>query len=305
MAPSFAEATAVKAIDSHTYAVHLDTEWCVGSVPHGGVITSVFLRVAATHFNTTLAAQNQPHTISLHLEFLRRTQEGAGTLTVRDVKLGRQTSTVHISLSQDGREEVVGYLTRSNMHTESGVSLTTKWTLQPAPRPPPVDFAALLAGGEDPNWVEQTDHPFPKFRKVSHRVRNCLPRAGQVLPGVIDQWLRFESGEPFTDESIGFVADHFPSVIVELWHAERHDKPPAFWFPTVVLNLDVKKTLPPEGVEWLFLRVRSTSIKNGRMDLEVVILDMAGEVVALSHHVVLVVGAERNLAARGNGQTKI
>lgn len=269
----------------------------VDVVPHGGVITSVFLRVAATHFSTTLAAQNQPHTISLHIEFLRRTQEGAATLTVRDVKLGRQTSTIQVSLSQEGREEVVGYLTRSNIDTESGLSLKTQWTLQPAPRPPPVDFA-MLAGGEDPNWIEETDKPFPKFRKVSHRVRNFLPRAGQVMPGVVDQWLCFESGEPFTDESIGFVSDHFPSVIGGLWRTERKDKPPAFWFPTAVLNLDIKKTLPPEGIDWLFTRVRPKSIKNGRMDLEVVILDMAGEVVALSHHVVLVVGAERNLAAR-------
>ncbi|XXG98029.1 hypothetical protein Hte_004346 [Hypoxylon texense] len=305
MAPSFAEATAVRPVDSHTYTVNLDSEWCVGSVPHGGVVTSVFLRVAATHFRTTLAAQDQPHTVSLHIEFLRRTQEGAATLVVRDVKLGRQTSTVHISLSQEGREEVVGYLTHSNIDAETGISLKTRWILQPAPPPPPADFTVLLAGGGDPNWTEQTDKPFPKFRKVSHRVRNFLPRAGQVMPGVVDQWLRLDSGEKFTDESIGFVSDNFPSVVDGLWSTEQKGKPPPFWYPTVALNLDIKKTLPLGGVEWLFLRVRPKTINNGRMDLEVVILDAAGEVVALSYHVVLVVSAERNLAARRNGQTKI
>ncbi|KAI1774844.1 thioesterase-like superfamily-domain-containing protein [Hypoxylon cercidicola] len=305
MAPSFAEATAVRAINSHTYAVNLNSEWCVGSVPHGGVVTSVFLRVAATHFRTTLATQNQPHTISLHVEFLRRTQEGAATLVVRDVKLGRQTSTIHVSLLQEGREEVVGYLTHSNMDTESGLSLKTRWILQPAPPPLPADFTVLLAGGEDPNWIEHTDKPFPKFRKVSHRVRTFLPRAGQAMPGVVDQWLRLDSGENFTNESIGFVSDHFPPVVDGLWRTEQKDRPPAFWFPTVALNLDIKKTLPPDGVEWLFLRVRPKSINNGRMDLEVVILDVAGEVVALSHHVVLILGAERNMAARRNSQTKI
>jgi len=48
---------------------------------------------------------------------------------------------------------------------------------------------------------------------------------------------------------------------------------------------------------------------NGRMDLEVVIMDGAGELVALSQHVCLIVGADRNLAKRrevaGNGETKL
>ncbi|KAI2472632.1 thioesterase-like superfamily-domain-containing protein [Annulohypoxylon bovei var. microspora] len=306
MAPTFAEATAVGIVDSHTYAANFNTEWCVGSVPHGGVVTSVFLRVAATHFRTTLAAQDQPHTVSLHLEFLRRTQEGPATLVVRDVKLGRQTSTIHVVLSQDGREEVVGYLTHSNIETEAGLSLKTLWSLNPSPPPSPADFAVLLAGGKDLSWVEHTDKPFPKFRKISHRVRTFLPRGGQIIPGLVDEWLRLDSGERFTNESVGLVCDHFPSVIEGLWRKTEGDKPfPAFWYPTVALNLDVKKVLPPEGVEWLFVRVRTKSINNGRMDLEVVLLDEAGEVVALSHHVVLVVGSERNLAARRSGQTKI
>ncbi|KAI0883006.1 thioesterase-like superfamily-domain-containing protein [Annulohypoxylon maeteangense] len=306
MAPTFAEATAITALDSHTYSSNLNTEWCVGSVPHGGVVTSVFLRVATTHFRTTLATQNQPHTVSLHLEFLRRTQEGPATLVVRDVKLGRQTSTIHVVLSQDGRDEVVGYLTHSNIDTETGLSLKTPWSLEPPPPPSPANFAELLTGGNDPNWIEQTDKPFPKFRKISQRVRTVLPRKGQVISGLIDEWLRLDSGERFTNESVGLVCDHFPSVLEDLWRKAEGNKPfPPFWYPTVVLNLDIKKVLPPEGVEWLFVRVRTKSVKNGRMDLEVVISDEAGEVVALSNHVALVVGSERNLAARRNDQAKI
>ena len=64
------------------------------------------------------------------------------------------------------------------------------------------------------------------------------------------------------------------------------------------MNLEVKKTLPPEGVEWLFVRVRPKQIKNGRMDLEVVILDEQGDIVALSQHVCLILDAARNMAER-------
>lgn len=268
-------------------------------------MTSVFLRVAETHFRTTLAAQNQPHTISLHLEFLRRTQEGPAVLVVRDVKLGRQTSTVHIALSQDSREEVVGYLTHSHMNIDNGLSLKTLWSLHPAPPLPPADFRSLLGGTEDHSWKE-VNEPHAKFRKVTQRVRTFVPREGQVMPGLVDEWLRLDSGEKFTNESLGFASDSFPPVIEDLWYMEgRDERLPSFWYPTVILNLDIKKVLPPEGVEWLFVRIQPKNVRNGKMDLEVIIMNDIGEIIALSNHVVLLVGTDRNLAARRNGQNKI
>lgn len=293
MAPTFAEATAVKAVDSHTYSANFYTEWSVGSVPHGGFVTAVFLRVASTHFRTTRAKQNQPHTITLHLEFLRRTQEGPATFKVKDAKLGRQTSTIHVSLVQDGREEVVGYITNSNIGAEQGVSFETGWSLDPAP--PPVDLARL-SEDKDEKWAEMKEKPFPKFRKVMNRVRMYLPRNGQAMTSLCDEWIRFESGEKFTNESIGLVSDLWPQIIEEFRRQEKSAAP--FWYPTLLLNLDVKKSLPEEGVEWLFARVRAKKIKNGRQDLEVIIQDESGEIVALSHHVALVLSAERNMAKR-------
>jgi acyl-CoA thioesterase FadM len=74
-----------------------------------------------------------------------------------------------------------------------------------------------------------------------------------------------------------------------------------FWYPTVLLNMDFKKPLPEEGVEWLFVRSDAKQIKNGRMDIEIVILDEGGEIVALSHHIALAVDSSRNFADRKTG----
>lgn len=74
-----------------------------------------------------------------------------------------------------------------------------------------------------------------------------------------------------------------------------------FWYPTVLLNIDFKKPLPEEGVEWLFVRANTKQIKNGRMDLEIVILDEGGDIVALSHHVALALDSARNVAERKTG----
>lgn len=268
------------------------------------------MRVAKTHFSTTLAKQNQPDTMTVHIEFLRRTQAGPARFAVKDVKMGRQTSIVHITLSQDGQDEVVGYFTQTNLRTESGASFQTGWTLHPAPYP--VDLAALRKG-RDAAWKEQASMPFASFRKATQHVRFCFPRRGQRLKSLNDEWVSFRNGDRFTQEALGFVADMWPQIVESYRHSDdpyaTTAEQPAmqdtgfgnFWYPTVLLNLDVKKALPPEGVEWLFARVQAKKIQNGRLDLEVVILDETGDVVALSHHVVLVLPASRNLAKRNKG----
>jgi acyl-CoA thioesterase FadM len=49
---------------------------------------------------------------------------------------------------------------------------------------------------------------------------------------------------------------------------------------------EIKKD--PSGSKWLFMRVRTHEIKNGRFDTEVTIVDEGGELVCLSRHVSLV-----------------
>lgn len=63
------------------------------------------------HFQQTLKHLDQPDTLTIHLEYLRTATVGGADVIVKDVKLGLHTSTVHISLSQGGKEKVVGYAT--------------------------------------------------------------------------------------------------------------------------------------------------------------------------------------------------
>ena len=207
----------------------------------------------------------------------------------------------------------MGYLTFCNMSKLQGLSLPTPWSLQPAPYA--VDLARLR-GGEDPNWAFREDTPFKGFRHASQKVHFHLPREekGQLELGMVDEWLRMATGERFTTDTLGYVSDMWLQP-VELYR-DGDEKARAFpeevegqegkkritwarnWYPTLQLNLEIKKVLPPEGVEWLFVRVKAKQIKNGRLDVEVVILDEGAEIVALSQHVCLIVGSERNMAER-------
>ncbi|EMC91138.1 hypothetical protein BAUCODRAFT_39279 [Baudoinia panamericana UAMH 10762] len=310
----FADATRITQIDSSTYTTDFHPEWVIGNVPHGGYVTSCIQQVVRKHYATTLKGQNQPHTLALHLDFLRRTQTGPATFRVKNVKLGRQTSVVHVTLSQDGREEVVGYITNTNLNTEAGVSFPTGWDIHPKP---PAAVVSNLESDTDPLWGERKEWPFVEFRKATNHIRSWFPRDGQPLPTIVDMWMCLrEPGDRWTNESLGFVADTFPQIIESFAHGvdsysvafekehgregarERMGNKAGFWYPTVLLNLDVKKALPDEGVRFLYMRLQAKVIKNGRYDLEVILRDETGDVVALSHHIVFVVGVERNRATR-------
>lgn len=194
-------------------------------------------------------------------------------------------------MSQSGRQEVVAYATNSNIATETGFTFDTEYKMTP---PVPSVNLEKMEKGEDANWERQKEMPFAKFRKATTKVDFYFPRGGQKALASADEWLCFSDGSNFTDSSIGFVADMFPQMVERF----RDKSQGPFWYPTLLLNLDVKKALPPGGVKWLQVRVEMKRVRNGRMDLEVFVHDAQGELVALSHHVGFVMDAARNTAER-------
>lgn len=203
-----------------------------------------------------------------------------------------------MSVSRSGRQEIIAYVTNSNMDKEVGFSFDTEYKLSPPVLPADL---AKLEQDTDPNWKREGEMPFAKFRKASNRVIFHFPRQGHALKSGADEWLCFSDGSNFDNTSIGFVADMFPQVIER--HRDQSQGP--FWYPTLLLNLDIKKSLPAEGVKWLQVRVEMKKIKNGRMDLEVYVHDAEGDLVALSHHVGFVLDASRNTAARSTSSSKM
>jgi acyl-coenzyme A thioesterase PaaI-like protein len=80
-------------------------------VAHGGYLFSLLWKVIAEHYRTTLGSYDQPDTVAMHVELLRPTALGETVVQVKDVRLGKGSSTVHVALVQGGKERVVGYAT--------------------------------------------------------------------------------------------------------------------------------------------------------------------------------------------------
>ncbi|PPJ60438.1 hypothetical protein CBER1_07352 [Cercospora berteroae] len=203
---------------------------------------------------------------------------------------------------------------------ETGLSFHTNWQAHPQ-RLPLTSSLTSLETGQDPAWSELTTWPNHNFRKATNQIRSFFPRFGQPAQNIYDQWVCLrDPTETWANEKLGYLVDMFPQLCetyildgfdqydpkltesesgLQLRDSKRKFTP--YWYPTVLLNLDVKKALPEGGRKFLFSRLQAKQIRNGRYDLEVVVWDEEDEIVALSHHVCFVVGAERNLAKRTTG----
>lgn len=281
--------------------------------------------VASKHMQTTHTKGNQKHVISLHLEFIRKTEIGTAIFTVTDVKVGSRISNLRLTLSQkdEGSDKLVdrveGYFMMTNMNAENGPTFDTGYKVLPEPLPVSLSD---LAQGKDVNYIRRGLDPIAHVRRAGRYMQMHLSRPerrpSNFPKAMIDQWIRLyprgKSGR-LTNDSMGFAVDIFPQIIEQyisedietaiLGHdlsqeevkeltKKRSEPRKALWYPTLNLNLDVKKALPEEGVEWLFVRVQASKIQNGRFDLQVTVLDEQGDLVATSSHASLAIDMSRN-----------
>ncbi|KAK6206495.1 hypothetical protein LQW54_007677 [Pestalotiopsis sp. IQ-011] len=230
------------------------------------------------------------------------------------------------------RRIVLAYTTHADLQTFGGISLPTGYEGRPdAALPDLPDFDALKgASGTDGVWEEpQIPSPAAKFVRSLQNWHFYLPHQEPLVPGVLDMWIRLASGGNITQGMIPYIADSFPFNMHTFLAApeqrrlllakpsetddsrkgqqkelkERNEERASLWFPTLVMNLEVKSPLPKEGTEWLAVRITSKQIKDGRFDLDILIRDTEGEIIALSHHVAMILSVERN-AGRDDSSTK-
>jgi len=108
---TFGDASVIEALGQHEYRINVHPDFSWGSVAHGGYLFSLLWKVIALHYRTTLQKYDQPDTVAMHLELLRPAPLGEAKVVVKDTRLGKGSSTVHVALVQGGKERVVGYAT--------------------------------------------------------------------------------------------------------------------------------------------------------------------------------------------------
>ncbi|KAI0400448.1 thioesterase-like superfamily-domain-containing protein [Xylaria palmicola] len=312
----FSEATKATCLGPGAYTATILDAFAVGQVPQGGYVATCLLEAVREY----MKPRNQPDAVYAHFEFLDRSEPGPALVLIEDVKLGQQISTLHVTMYQRGlltgapwvtpkvsRKKIVAYVTCTDLPAQSGLSLPTSFALQPPA--PPVDLDRLSKHGVDEHWGSYASRSleFSRFKvRLWDNIDFYVPLRGQHSSSVVDVWMRLTCGERFTNTSLSFVADAW-AHLVEGYRAKPGQAPspdtfPAtsiYWYPTVVFNLELKKGVPVNGADWLRMRVTAKEIRNGRLDMETLIFDRDGELVALSNHFNLILSADRNMAKRG------
>lgn len=277
-----------------------------------------------------LSDRHQPDTLTAQIQYVDRAMVGPGIVTVDEIKLGRQMSILQLSLwqkhltnhapwkSKDSRRIVLCSATYTNLRIDRGVTMATGYEATPAASLPPFpDLVVIKKNGADGIWRLDVA---PQIAALSalHRWNFYLPREARPLsPGVMDMWMTTSSGETISQSALPYVADAIPYQmhmylvapsmydVIQQPADEHDDTRSAKWYPTIMMNMEVKARLPPEGAQWLNVRVTCKRIKGGRADMEWVVRDVHGEIIMLAHHVFMIVGIEQNLKDRAEAKAAL
>lgn len=268
-----------------------------------------------------LSSRGHSDIFTAHFEFPSSTAIGPAIVVIEDVKLSQQLSRLHLTLWQGGllsqapwltpsvsRRNVFAYTIHTNLRALKGITMPTGYEVASAAAlPSPPNFEKLIANHVDDGWEKSKMPSFASRWRSLHNWAFYMPRGEPITPGVLDMWIRLESGERITQGALAYVVDSFPYnlhtflVAPELpkltkvsRDTPREDQRTNLIFPTLVMDLEVKTALPEVGVEWLAVRVMSKQIKNGAFDLDVLVRDVDGGIVALSHQVALIFPLGKN-----------
>ncbi|KAL4815010.1 thioesterase-like superfamily-domain-containing protein [Aspergillus spinulosporus] len=324
----FEKAIAVTPIDANTYSAYLDP----ACVLYRTAATHFARKHTATHAELKQGRGRRRirslEPIVLQITFQRRTFAGSAILTVQEIKLGARVSTIHVTLSQArdqgaaaGSEDrsklevkVLAYITLAppDMEESPRVRGAGPWADLPPGSPPgslgggAIDFRALAEDGKDGEW--RAGPPAPpslyaaKHLKIYSPSSTLLPKTVEERVGqMVDQWAQFAPGGTparWSNEAVVAGPAEGSGGAALNGRATTDQGLVQFWYPTVTMNIDLKTRLPPGGVEWLHSRVVTRMVRGSRADLEVLILDQDGELIATSTQVALVVDPARNVKGR-------
>jgi hypothetical protein len=259
---------------------------------------SVVSETVRRYFQDKHPKLNQPDLITFHVEFLSKTTVGKASLSIQPLKSGRQFSTVRVNITQ--HDEVNGgaiicleaLVTQGNLAREAqsgGVDLATPGLLNKTFIPKRGECERLEM---DPVWPLRRPALF-KIEIYLSAGSDSLCSSPTLGPCVREQWVRWAPsvGMGFSISSLAFLADCFRPLPEAYGVTDS-------WFPTRNYGMEVKRAPPVGGWEWLFLRITMGLCIGGRHDYAVVIADEEGEVVAVSRHTALIIGAESNISRR-------
>ncbi|KAL9090810.1 MAG: hypothetical protein Q9159_001751 [Coniocarpon cinnabarinum] len=173
-------------------------------------------------------------------------------------------------------------------------------------------------------WIPRSAHPlnYQEFwlRMLPHGLRITTEMLGSLVdayPRTGENWREGSPGNhtsllahSYAQQQADILLSSSATVAAELVSASQHGKHglsqeddpgmarQGLAYPTIMMNLEIKKKLPADGVEWMYCRATTKSARGGRLDVDVVLMDECGDVVATSNQIGLMVDINTNQMRR-------
>jgi hypothetical protein len=285
----------------------------------GGCVAAILASAAQAHFKTTLSSLQQPDVHTLHIEFFRPCTPDSSTIKVTDLKIGKGSCFIQLTLTQKGEPRCTALATSTNFDVATGPSAKTAVPFYPTLRPLP-NLENVEAKKPDENWIpSKTIGQILPFLK---RMTFLYPVDGQPTDGIIDYWCAFDKPERMDIAHLAMLSDVAPSASDTLLRtegvfdahriyrlkkeaAEKTPGQPAIiknslkeaakahiWNTTLTMDLQFKRRLQEQDM-WTFTRVTTRALEGGRMDLDLLICDEKLKPLCLARQVMLVIDGGR------------
>ncbi|PTU23479.1 hypothetical protein P175DRAFT_0432778 [Aspergillus ochraceoroseus IBT 24754] len=299
-APSLLEATSSVSLKNgsrNEFVTNISPDWCSQHSVLGGYLNALILTATRKFVDQEFGQGRYPDPIHVFVQFLHMVSPGPVSISCKPLRTSSRQCVVQAELTgpqspSDGSQvsATVCIVTFADLTKESGLTQETKPSVAT-----PIPNRETECVRIDGPVVDAT----PIARKL-HLVAPFSPDGlwGHRLGGHRRElWLSFRDGTKIS------------SLLHLAFFADTPLQPPAthqagfysqYALSTLCLSLEFKKR-PDPSTEWVLIRSNSTQVSEGRYDMNMEILDEAGDLLALSNHVVYVF----NLRSRTKKASKI
>jgi acyl-CoA thioesterase len=256
---TFASATAIQRLDDRTWSGTVAPGWDIVGNANGGYLMAIAGRAGA-------AATGRADPVTLTGHFLSPARPGPVSIEVRTIRRGRRFSTVHGTVSTDGRALLSILGTFADL--ETAPDGPERVDAGPPDLPPPDDCTPLEPSDTfPPPFVGKVDlrlHPEQTFGVSSGRPR-------------VSGWFRLHDAEPIDTLALLVAVDAFPPTVFFA------DLAPT-WVPTMEMTTHIR-TRPAPG--WLRCAFTTRFITGGFLEEDGEVWDATGRLVAQSRQLAL------------------
>ncbi len=254
----FTNATALSPAEAEgCFTGEIQPGWDIVGNTNGGYTMAMFARAA-------LQQSERRDVISVSAHFLAPGVPGPITVDVDPIKSGRRFATSRVELANADKTMLSGTVITGDLDDGEGPELITA---QPPEIPPPAECLHLVAEGLfPPPFVDRTEQRLDPATAPG-------ANSGPVMRG----WMRLLDDEPMDTLALVLASDSLAPTVFNT------DLEPN-WVPTVQMTIHIRKR---PNTKWLMLDSHSKFITGGMFEVDNVIFDEEGHVLAHSRQLQL------------------